>query len=844
MKVEFKGFKVAHVYPESLANVPSGSQQILLGRYLPEGQDQSGEVIVTGMLGGKPVRFSTHALLKNAEQGNSFIPRLWARMHLDSLLDQGSSDAIKDEIIALSEDFQIITPYTSLLVLETDADRERFKVKRRFQMRDGERFFADGRDNAVFDLTRKQMKAAGNWRTALRRAVLSELASLGRQPRLFQPQRGRRGLEFPSSRSETSGFLTDLSSTAGVDLASVAGDGGDLFNGEGRLGAVDEYDLLDRDNDRRDGLSSVRVLADEARPEEAKASEDLLGEGLSLDASSEFARRGTDQQEWFGQRGGREAELVELDMDWERFAPLGTAAPLPLSDGFAIGGRLTPMFGLLAPGRFASAGRNYGQWLNTLYPPLAAAPGEATEPKSTWPAEARELARSLLRTGSLAKLTGALAIKRVTETFEPRWNEISARSSRLELIAAKSWLTRAASDGGQTLISWSDSKEIATFSQAFQLGRRRVATPGDVQPPPLELADYSMASVERSFSGYTPSLEPQSKGRVWLVLKYLGGPYYETRMLIDTTRHVVLAIENRDKARVTGATRFDDFVEAGGSWWARRIETTDAESKRVSLTTQTIDNISPQVFDQRVQTELAGRDQVQFLHLPLPSVAEAKKASAAGKATFEDQFVMVLYFELSQQWTRVFNHLEKAEALAAGKPGMRWLRSALLHDGRRHEELRKRYQEDAARLTKVPPPANAYFLAEYIVGQSSGILQANEMLGLLEVLGPLYDAQPAHVHARRHWQRLRVNNLNQTGRSDEGLRLLQQLATDYPRNLSLQHEYARASRIRAIIQPPMPGSPGPWPWKRHGRITKKSPCAARTPSCCSNRAATPSWPSI
>src|SRR5439155_16534586 len=118
LKVEFKGLKVARVYPEELPNVPAGSQQIILGRYLPEGQDQAGEVIVTGTQGGKPVRFSAPVSLKDAEQGNSFIPRLWARMHLDSLLDQGSSEPIKQEIIALSEEFQIITPYTSLLVLE------------------------------------------------------------------------------------------------------------------------------------------------------------------------------------------------------------------------------------------------------------------------------------------------------------------------------------------------------------------------------------------------------------------------------------------------------------------------------------------------------------------------------------------------------------------------------------------------------------------------------------------------------------------------------------------------------------------------------------------------------
>ena len=101
-------------------------------------------------------------------EGNSFIPRLWARMYLDTLLEQGSSQAIKDEIIALSEEYHIITPYTSLLVLETDADRERFGVKRRFQMRDGEKFFAEGKENANWELIQQQMKHAahGGWGSA------------------------------------------------------------------------------------------------------------------------------------------------------------------------------------------------------------------------------------------------------------------------------------------------------------------------------------------------------------------------------------------------------------------------------------------------------------------------------------------------------------------------------------------------------------------------------------------------------------------------------------------------------------------------------------------------------
>ena len=139
------------------------------------------------MLGDKPVRFMADVSLKEAESGNSFIPRLWARKHLDVLLEQGTSPAVRNEIIGLSEQYHIMTPYTSLLVLETDADRERFKVKRRFQMRDGQRFFTEGRDNANYQLVQQQMRRAGNWRVGLRRSVLRQLLGLGRDASRIRP---------------------------------------------------------------------------------------------------------------------------------------------------------------------------------------------------------------------------------------------------------------------------------------------------------------------------------------------------------------------------------------------------------------------------------------------------------------------------------------------------------------------------------------------------------------------------------------------------------------------------------------------------------------------------------
>ena len=166
----------------------------------------------------------------DAAEGNSFIPRLWARMYLDTLLEQGGSQAVKDEIIALSEEYHIITPYTSLLVLETDADRERFGVKRRFQMRDGEKFFAAGRENANWELIQQQMKRAGTWRLGLRREVLRQFSRLGRDVPVIQP--------VPADRFGAIGGLGRFGGGGGMQLS------GDVVNLNGINTTVSRSNLF------------------------------------------------------------------------------------------------------------------------------------------------------------------------------------------------------------------------------------------------------------------------------------------------------------------------------------------------------------------------------------------------------------------------------------------------------------------------------------------------------------------------------------------------------------------------------------------------------------------------
>lgn len=194
LSVEFRNVQVAAVYPAELPNLADGMQHILTGRFRPAENNKDAQIVVTGRRGDEDVRYvarmplnvamresvhggaahdtrsSTKANAPIAGSGadqNSFIPRLWAKAHLDHLLMESATEEIQKRIIALSKTYHIITPYTSLLVLETDADRKRFGVERSMQMRDGEEFFAEGRKEAEYSLRQQQLAEAKLYRQQL-----------------------------------------------------------------------------------------------------------------------------------------------------------------------------------------------------------------------------------------------------------------------------------------------------------------------------------------------------------------------------------------------------------------------------------------------------------------------------------------------------------------------------------------------------------------------------------------------------------------------------------------------------------------------------------------------------
>ncbi|NQU25208.1 MAG: hypothetical protein HQ567_28320 [Candidatus Nealsonbacteria bacterium] len=818
LKVEFRGLKTVRVYPEELPNLPGGTQQIILGRYLPEGESrhQEGEVIVTGTRDGQPVRFRAPVSLDDAEKGNAFIPRLWARMHLDVLLEQGTSQAIKDDIIELSEEYNIITPYTSLLVLESDADRERFKVKRRFKMRGAELFLAEGLDAANYELMRQQMRRAGDWRVGLRRSVLSQLTGLGRNPQLLQQHAGQ-FLEFLVSSTETH-------RTVRVPDESFFSMNGDAFGdrnegwdmkGDGKWlrdrAATNLWDLEDEDREReslsrivRDGdrlfakvTSDTPMPATAGEPVEAmlprpsepmpsRASKEMEF-GTNFEMAQKYIMGETTKGRSHNYRGAVDHELGGRSLRDKRLKPGSFLRDDGYSSRYFFGGkeskaevryRRSPMY-------------SYSNWLDRLFPHLSAPPAEAVEPDKDkrWPAEARALAQSLLRTRQLARLSGALQVESLNESFDTRYDRLTSQSNTLSLVSPKAWLIRGQSVGSQTTVRWCDKEHRSVFSNAYQLGRRRASTALDLSKPPVNLGEYVTSSIERSYQTHKPEIKPQGDHRTLLILKHPTVENHETRVLIDTTRHVVLRRETVQDGKVTWARVAGGFVEVAGTWWATRWEMFNGDEQLNSRVTMQIRAITTEVLEQKIDAQLAGLDRVQLIQQPPIPVADAKRAVAQGKDTFDDQLALLLHFSQTQQWDRVIEHLEAAEKRAADKPGVRWVASAVLCDRRRFEEVLQHYAKEAGRLA-TSKSAEAFYLAEYLRGQS-GYFQANERMTLLDVLKSVYRRQPAHLQAMKRWMQEKSNLLNQTGQSDEALAMMKELAQQYPFDYSLQTNYAQ-----------------------------------------------------
>jgi Ca-activated chloride channel family protein len=150
LKVVGDKVQLVNMHPRALPDLYVGGQFVLLGRYTGDG-DVAFQL--SGRVNGKSETFTYEGKFAAAEPKSAFIELLWAQRRIGHLLDEirlnGESKELVDDVIRLSKEYGIQTPYTSQLILEDD---------RRLGRERG----AEGRDLAVTTgAPRRRSVAAG-----------------------------------------------------------------------------------------------------------------------------------------------------------------------------------------------------------------------------------------------------------------------------------------------------------------------------------------------------------------------------------------------------------------------------------------------------------------------------------------------------------------------------------------------------------------------------------------------------------------------------------------------------------------------------------------------------------
>jgi Ca-activated chloride channel family protein len=110
---------VSEVYPDSLPNLYKGKQMIVAARYQ---HAQTVHITLSGTAYDQPVSYSYDIQLEGSPlQQNQFLPKIWAKRKIESLLVRYyglySLDpvavALRSQIIAISRAYGVISPFTS-----------------------------------------------------------------------------------------------------------------------------------------------------------------------------------------------------------------------------------------------------------------------------------------------------------------------------------------------------------------------------------------------------------------------------------------------------------------------------------------------------------------------------------------------------------------------------------------------------------------------------------------------------------------------------------------------------------------------------------------------------------
>lgn len=786
-----EGVATAAVYPSRLGNLPAGKQTFVVGRFDPRTVRPGGRVIVRGRYLDHAVSFATDFPAIPADLGNSFIPRLWAKARLDDLLRQTASADRKQQIIALSEDFQIATPYTSFLVLESDADRERFKVKKSIRMRDGEDFFAEGTRDAQFEQKKKELATARLWRTELRRAILSRYSDLGTSAAEL--------LEAPQPFGEN-----DYGATFGQEAVSYADHsrwarqaGGFEPTGRGRRaetiidnggrpgfvgGSVGERELSENEFDGEiESLSSAGSSGPaDAVDVPAPSQEDNRNDSYATDPAENLLRSVTDKlsasaddlDESLRKRNVfsyQPARRLSLDASYSR-------AKLRSAGGFSK--TIPTTRGLGYPPDFRPWPR-----IVQLLPQVP----------RTYPIDDDILSRGWT--------PDAVARVRIVDRSRVPWPSdravvigIATREDGVgrEYFIHKNGM-RMRSTAGPTIgayETWAEGDQAGAFDRSWMIASVRKAEASDrVAWGRLSDIDLAGALAALPNTGST-AFDSAPDGTVTVrMIDDFGRPTQSWR--IDPTRKIVLEMTLFANGIPTQTMTQSDWVEAAGHLWATVLVTKNADGKVIAEVRRTVREMTAAEYEAEAQETTRDLERALLIGNETPTRRAAERAVAENRATIDDRWLLLTEELRNRRMTEAKPHADALLAAIADRP-CRDLVSAVLHlDFSRNEDAR---QAALSIVKGLLDDGSVEAAARYVgVRSLTGPMTSVERLEIFRLVWPLLDRHVGKAQrlANRFEMAAAIQN---AGDLDAAIDFARKTVESYPESAAAHGDLGRLLR--------------------------------------------------
>lgn len=121
IKIKFNGLTVKDIQPKEISSLYRGQQLQLFGHYWKGGK---GELVVTAKRSGQKVEYKIPVELPETDSTYPELERLWAYSQIQDLMYEqdvyGETADRKDAVIDIAKEYSLVTPYTSMLVLEEE----------------------------------------------------------------------------------------------------------------------------------------------------------------------------------------------------------------------------------------------------------------------------------------------------------------------------------------------------------------------------------------------------------------------------------------------------------------------------------------------------------------------------------------------------------------------------------------------------------------------------------------------------------------------------------------------------------------------------------------------------